>query len=152
MTNLGQEKYKDANGRDIAASQVDVLAAYQHVADGFYRWTCGRCHAEHADRACGWPISGQVIRCEQHTPAFGDRNETGCGAMNLLVRTNCGEIDVALAGMWRVPDRDKELERLKGVIELNEKAVLEVKRQLTALVNNALATWRLPLEDQKVHA
>ena len=74
---------------NVDAAVIEYLAPYRHLSDGFYRWECGQCKSEHGDRACGWPISGQVMRCNK------------CGQMNLLVRTNCAAIDEALGGMWR---------------------------------------------------
>ena len=77
MKNLFQERYKDDNGHPIDASKVEVLASCTHIADGFYKWSCGKCNAEHDSRACGWPIAGQVLECKE------------CKTMNLLVRTDC---------------------------------------------------------------
>lgn len=137
MINLQQEKYKTDNGQEIDASVVEVLGSYQHIADGFYNWTCGRCSTQRTDRSCGWPISGQVIRCEK------------CTAMNLLVRTNCAEIDEALSGKWRAPERDAELERLRGIVEINESKVRDVKQRLSPEVRTVIANWRLPAELQQ---
>lgn len=137
LTNLGQEKYKDDNGREIEASAVDVLGPYKHIAIGFYRWTCGRCGEEHGGRSCGWPISGQVMLCGK------------CSAMNLLVRTNCVEIDEALSGKWRTPERDAELERLRGVVGINDQTVRDIKQRLLSTVSAAISNWRLPIELQR---
>lgn len=85
FTTLGQKFYKDDNGRDVDASLVQFLAPYLHVCDGFYNWECGRCGREDSSRACGWPIAGQVLKC------------SGCGAMNLLVKTNTVELDALVS-------------------------------------------------------
>lgn len=109
-----QEKYKDDNGHEITAEKVQVLAPYQHIADGFYRWQCGSCDKEHGSRACGWPISGQVLKCD------------GCRKMNLLVRTNCEEIDKAFGSYLANEERTKELERLRGIEKYNAEQVAKI--------------------------
>src|SRR5208283_2666104 len=97
MNNLQQVKYKDENGREIDASSVEVLAPYMHVADGFYNWTCGACGSAHATRSCGWTIQGQVLPCDT------------CKKMNLLVKTNCEEIQQLMQREWDDEERKVEL-------------------------------------------
>lgn len=129
FTMLDQEAYKDDNGRDVAASEVDFIAPYKHICDGFYNWECGRCRREHSSRSCGWSIAGQVLKCE------------GCGAQSLLVKTNTIQIDELVKtkneldlGLMRLAsDRtafdaevkraaDRRIEQLKGPLRrlLNE--------------------------------
>ena len=100
---LNQESYKDDNGKEIPASKVQCLAPYKHIVDGFYKWECGRCGKEHGSRSCGWPIAGQVLECD------------GCQTMNLLVKTNCEEIDKAFGLFIHMEERNKELTRLVNI-------------------------------------
>lgn len=88
---MGQEFYKDDNGREISAALVEFISPYQHLVDGFYRWECGGCKNEDGSRSCGWPIAGQVLRC------------SNCQALNLLVKTNTVELD-------KLVGRNNELE------------------------------------------
>ena len=81
FTILGQKEYKDDNGNSISAEKIEFIAPYKHIVDGFYEWECGQCGNKHGCRSCGWPIAGQVLRCEK------------CGFMNLLVKTNTAELD-----------------------------------------------------------
>lgn len=119
---LLQEAYKDHNGGDIAADRVQVLAPYQHVVDGFYHWQCGSCGHGHGSRACGWPISGQVLKCDE------------CKKMNLLVRTNCVEIDKAFGSYLGNEERKKELERLQGIEKFNDEQIANIRRELLTKV------------------
>ncbi len=92
FTTLAQGDYVNSNGNPVAASTVQALAPYRYIADGFYEWECGACKAKHTSRSCGWPIAGQVLICEDRGmdhPTAGD----GCGAHNLLVKTNVKELD-----------------------------------------------------------
>ena len=131
MNNLLQEKYKDDNGHDFEASDVQCLAPYKHLSDGFYRWTCGSCFHEHSSRSCGWPISGQVLRCDS------------CQRMNLLVRTNCIEIDEAMSGKFRAPDRDAELERLRDIEKFNEVALSRIRGELLRRIELSVINLRV---------
>lgn len=129
---LGQSLYKDENGQDIAADRVRALAPYRHIADGFYNWQCGHCCQTHNGRA-GWAISGQVLRCES------------CDSMNLLVRTNCIEIDTALAGKWRSVEMEQENERLKNIRQYNEQQLVILKREILAQVARAVNSEQMKL-------
>lgn len=116
FTTLGQEFYKDDNGRDVAASTVEFLAPYLHVCDGFYKWECGRCRRSEDSRACGWPIAGQVLKCG------------GCGALNLLIKTNTVELDA--------------LVRKKNQLEIGLQDLARDQEQFNAEVTRA-ATHRI---------
>lgn len=133
---LQQTSYKDGNGHGINSSAVQVLAAYRHICDGFYDWACGSCVFEHHSRTCGWPIAGQVLKCES------------CGKMNLLVRTNCIEIDALMRRNMEVEYDKKELERLKDIEKYNEAQVNQIKSQLWNVVQSALSQ-RLPAPSTK---
>jgi hypothetical protein len=124
---LQQAQYKDDNGRDIDASNIEYLAPYRHIADGFYRWECGQCKYEHSERSCGWPISGQVMRCQK------------CGQMSLLVRTNCAAVDEALSGMWRSAEQADENARLKDIQRYNTEQVADIRRRVLWAVQQAVA-------------
>ncbi len=130
VNNLLQKKYKDDNGHEFDAADVQCLAPYTHIADGFYNWTCGICHHDHSSRSCGWPISGQVLHCD------------GCKRMNLLVRTNCVEIDEAMSGKFRAPERDRELERLQGIEQFNEKQLSRIRAELLRRIEMSLVNLR----------
>lgn len=127
FTTLGQAQYKSDNGHDIDAATVEYLAPYAHVADGFYSWECGQCKHKHSSRSCGWPISGQVLRCDK------------CGQMSLLVRTNCAALDEALTGLWRSKEMEDENERLKGIERFNAEQVVAMKRDVMRAVQQAVA-------------
>jgi hypothetical protein len=133
MKNLQQEKYKDDNGRDIEASKVEVLAPYKYHVDGFYQWTCPTCGFDHNSRSCGWPISGQVLACDQ------------CHVKTLLVRTNCIEIDEVLQGKWRSEERDKENERLKGIEKYNADELQKIRFKILGIVEQAIASAKVTL-------
>ncbi len=94
---LGQIEYKDHQGNPIAASEISFIAPYKHIADGFYNWCCVGCGTEHSNRSCGWPIAGQVLRC------------SGCGSMNLLVKTNTIELDQCFGKHLQLEDRELTL-------------------------------------------
>lgn len=114
---LLQDSYKSDHGADVQAATVEVLAPYKHVFDGFYRWECGACQHEHASRACGWPISGQAIKCD------------GCGKINLLVRTNCEEIDKAFGAYLGNAEREKELARLRDIEKYNDEKLASIRAE-----------------------
>lgn len=126
FTTLLQAQYKDENGCDVDAAVVEYLAPYRHRVDGFYQWQCGQCKEEHRIRSCGWPISGQVLRCQK------------CGQMNLLVRTNCAAVDEALSGMWRSAEQADENARLKAILQFNCEQVVAIKRDVLSAVRQAV--------------
>lgn len=134
MNNLAQKVYEDDNGREFPAGQVDCLAPYTHHADGFYSWTCGGCGVEHRDR--WWNISGRVLKCgDGRNQAFGDTQIVqGCGKMNLLVRTNCTEINTAVSGMWQQAEVAKENERLKDIVKWNEDQFRKIRADIFRLL------------------
>jgi hypothetical protein len=125
---LNQESYKDSSGKDIPSSKIQCLAPYKHMVDGFYNWECGLCGREHGSRSCGWPIAGQVLECD------------GCKAMNLLVKTNCEEIDKAFGLFIKMEERDKELTRLVNI----EQELNMLKARLTGNIIQGLT--------ERVHA
>jgi hypothetical protein len=140
MQNLLQDKYKDDNGHDFAAADVQCLAPYKHIADGFYHWTCGICFHDHASLSCGWAISGQVLKCG------------ACSRLNLLVRTNCIEIDEAMSGKFRALDRDRELERLQGIEKFNEGELSRLRGELLRRLEMAIVNLRTPDLSRSVDA
>ena len=87
MTNLQQEVYEDDNGIAVPVDKVDGLGTFNHVCDGFFRWTCGNCGEEHSNRM--FRIAGVVVKCQP-----------GCGRNILLVRTNCTAVTEALQKKW----------------------------------------------------
>lgn len=124
MKHLQQEKYETEAGNPINAEAIDFLASYTYIADGFYNWVCGGCGKEHTDR---WiTVSGRAHEC------------TGCGKLNLLVRTNCTEINEALQGKWRAPEREKELARLKGVEVLNNDKLAQLRYKILSEVGKMI--------------
>ena len=107
MTNLHEKEYPDEHGKPVAAADITCLGSYKHHMDGFFNWTCGRCGKEHNSR--WWHISGVVWYCGRARilsldmgGGQGDKiaYEDGCGAKNLLVRTNCAEITESLVKKW----------------------------------------------------
>lgn len=105
FTTLGQTGYVNDNGVATDPDEVEFLAPYKHVVDGFYTWECGNCSQSHGSRSCGWPISGQVIACES------------CKKKNLLVRTNTNEISEALALAFRREEVEIDLARKRAESE-----------------------------------
>lgn len=121
---LAQPKYKGDNGQDLDSSQVDVLTPYKFIADGFHHWECGICRFDHFARSCGWPISGQVLACKS------------CFKMNLLVRTNCIELDTLMKRNFETEYDKNELERLRGIEEYNAEKIAEIRRKIVQAVQN----------------
>lgn len=140
MTNLGQTEYEDDNGHPISAEKVDCLAPYTFICDGFYRWTCGRCGKRTCDR--WYSPSGRVVKCEDGSPGFSgediDENMRGCGAMNLLVRTNCKEVAQVMSTKYEADERWKENERLRGIVKYNEDKIHEVAQRLVGAIDTAV--------------
>ncbi len=124
LTNLGQEQYEDENGFPFPASKVDALAPYTHIADGFYDWTCGACGAEHHDRH--FKFSGRVSACKK------------CDKMNLLVRTNCAELNELIGEKWESGERDQELNRLRGIKALNDAEIAKIRTQVYEEIRQAV--------------
>lgn len=129
MKNLSQEKYKDENGHEVDAATVQALAPYTHIVDGFYNWSCGSCGTDHSSRSCGWPIMGQVLECHS------------CAKMNLLVPTECDAIVNMRKLQWNSKERDEECLRLQGIEKYNEDKLLEIKRNLLAVIQQAVHTF-----------
>lgn len=146
MNNLAQTTYKNDNGNPVDAGTVEVLAAYKHIADGFYNWDCSKCGHGHSSRSCGWPIAGQVLACDK------------CKSMNLLVRTNCEETDKALRLLFQNEEREKELARLRGIEQLNKSELAGIQGTVYSFVHGALmvsiqkATDTAVVENSKIRA
>lgn len=126
IPNLKQEFYKDHNGHAISRDAAEYLAAYDHVIDGFYHWSCGGCSEKYTDRACGWHIAGQIIECQK------------CHAMNLLVRTDFDWINERLGKAGLEEEQARELERLKGVERLNAEDIQRIRQEIYDKVQQAL--------------
>lgn len=104
---LGQLNYKDDNGNPISSREIDYIAPYRHIVDGFYEWECGNCKARQSSRSCGWPIAGQVLKCTESSNMGGSPN--GCGKMNLLVKTNTEELDECFSNKLKLERREQEI-------------------------------------------
>ena len=115
FTMLGQKTYKDHNGNEISADEIHAIAPYKYVADGFYHWQCGACGKEHASRACGWAVAGQVLKCQPSDYSTGG-SSYGCGKMSLLVKTNTVDIDAALSQKNQLDEREKEIVKKEKVL------------------------------------
>ena len=146
MKNLLQDKYEDDNGHPFEASEIDCLAPYTHIADGFYHWTCGLCGQEHSDR--WWNISGRVVKCgDGRSEALGEhRVLQGCGKMNLLVRTNTKEITEALSSKWKSAEMEAENERLKNITKYNDEQFRRIRGEVMNTVEQALTAAKFKLE------
>ena len=146
MKNLLQDKYEDDNGHPFEAEKIDCLAPYTHIADGFYRWTCGFCGEEHSDR--WWSISGRVLKCgDGRSEALGEsRILHGCGKMNLLVRTNTTEVTEALVGKWKSVETEKENERLQDIVKYNDEQFRRIRGEVLNTVEQALSASKFKLE------
>lgn len=105
---LNQKEYKDDNGRPISGDVIEYITTYQYILDGFYKWQCAKCDAVHQSRA-HWAISGQVLKCEKS--GMDDKEVKGCGAMNLLVKTNCDELDEVYGNKNIIQREMEELRR-----------------------------------------
>ena len=125
MKRLQQEKYH-SNNKDWLPEQIQTLASYQHIADGFYTWECGHCAAEHSSRSCGWPIAGEVEPCG------------GCKFVNLLVSTATIELNELRKRKWAEDSVFKELEELRGIQKYNSDQVIALKRELWNTVEAAM--------------
>jgi hypothetical protein len=124
MKHLQQEKYETEGGAPINAEAIDHLASYTYIADGFYNWMCSGCGLEHNDR---WiAVSGRVHEC------------SGCGKMNLLVRTDCTAIQDALQGKWQSEERDKELVRLRGIQQYNQDQLAQLRYKILGEVGKTI--------------
>jgi hypothetical protein len=135
----------------LKPEEIDCLAPYQYMCDGFLTWECGRCGKEHATRM--FRTAGLVVQCGRgfalypHPVQGGDplpekktgmRYEGGCGARNLLVRTNCLEINEVLQRKWKQDEIAKENERLKGIVRYNEEVLGKIVRFLKIDMEKAL--------------
>jgi hypothetical protein len=148
MTNLQDKEYEDDHGKPVPAEKVTCLGSYTHHCDGFFQWTCGKCGVQHNNRWCH--ISGIVWYCGTPrtiylvgTNADGLANtkivyDDGCGALNLLVRTNCKEITESLVKKWEETERWKENEKLRGIVHFNEEKLNEIRREVVNAVSQAL--------------
>ena len=64
--------------------------------------------------------------------------EDGCGAKNLLVRTNCAEITESLVKKWEETERWKENEKLRGIQKFNHDKIWEIYRKMMRATEVAL--------------
>jgi len=124
MTNLQQLKYEDEDGREILADNIDCLAPFTHIADGFYNWTCGRCGVENSDR--WYKISGRVVKCRC------------CQKLNLLVRTDCDNVASLQMRQREFEELTLEVKRLKDIEKLNDDQLLKIKQEVLKLVEDAI--------------
>ena len=129
MKRLQQDTYHNDH-KDWLPIQIQTLAAYQHIGDGFYVWECGSCWYEHSSRTCGWPIAGQVESCEQ------------CKSINLLVSTLTDEINELRSRKWAEESVMKELEELRGIQKYNADQLIALKRELWDAVESAMRKVR----------
>ena len=102
---LSQEKYKDDNGHDLDASEVEHIGTYKHVCDGFYSWRCSACGHVQGSRSCGWSIAGMVEACPQ------------CGTKNLLLRNDIDWINDRLSEVGSLDCEVRKLKREKEELE-----------------------------------
>lgn len=126
---LAQKKYKDHNGSDIDASEVDCITTYDHVIDGFYTWYCTNCGAEHSSRACGWQIMGQVLVCEK------------CKKNNLLLYSGIDRISKAFKYSELMESEKGLIEQLE---ERTKKAELIASR-IQANLNNIMHSVQIKM-------
>ena len=148
MTNLSDKEYEDEHGKMVPSEQIDCLGSYKYHCDGFFQWTCGRCGVQHASR--WYRVAGLVWYCGRPRTTYfetigPDRlsipftvYDEGCGAKNLLVRTNCAEITESLTKKWEETERWKENEKLRGIQKLNHDKVWEIYREMMRAAEVAL--------------
>jgi len=79
-----QKEYVDHNGNKMSVEKVENISTYKHIMDGFYTWVCSNCRNKHDTRSSGWPISGQILKCEE------------CKKLNLLLRSDTDEVNKAI--------------------------------------------------------
>ena len=128
----------------LRPKDIDCLAPYEYMCVGFLTWECGRCGKEHSTRM--FKTAGVVIQCGRGVSIYdarlekktGVRYEDGCGARNLLVRTNCLEINEMLQGKWRQDEAIRENERLRGIVRYNEEVLARITRFLQTDLEKAL--------------
>jgi len=128
---LNQTTYLDDQGHSIEAAKVDFIAPYQYGFDGFYKWQCGSCKFERATRSCGWSIAGQVLECES------------CHKRNLLVKTNCTEIDECIGMKNRLEVEIAELKHNQDKFQTHLKyAVAQKLAPLSTVIDGLLRDFR----------
>ena len=146
------ENYDNGGPIRLKPEEIDCLAPYEHTGDGLLAWECGRCGAEHSTRM--FKSAGVVLRCGREVPVFpsslsrGEREEVehklgvryrgGCGARNLLVHTNCTEINGMLKERRRQDEAMRENERLRGIMKYNEEVLAKIVRFLKMDMDRAL--------------
>ena len=124
---LSQEKYKDSNGGNLLASEIDYITTYKHVCDGFYHADCAACGNELGSRSCGWSIAGMVETCGK------------CGKRNLFLRN---DIDWVNEQLEKASSQDCEIRTLKRQVE-----ELEIYRDSEpAQLNKEVQTLKSKLE------
>jgi len=130
---LSQEFYKTDDGHEISAAEVDCITSYEYIMDGFYKWQCAGCGNIFSSRAVT-NIAGLVLKCHDRrsNERMGDVKEftPGCGKMNLLVKTNCEELDKCFGNSLELEREKKNLDRLKEI----ETQYFYLKEQLPAKI------------------
>ena len=138
FTLLAQKEYVDDQGHPVLATTVEI-APYTHIADGFYKWECGSgsCRALHASRSCGWPVAGQVLRCEK------------CGTLNLLVKTNVKELDECFGMKIRLEEDSSALKReQEAFYQLIERSARQKLQHLLPVLDKLVEEIRHTLAQQ----
>ena len=123
---LEQKFYKDDNGRPIESNKIQSIGIIKYGSDGFYHWQCVDCNSVTSSRSCGWAIAGQVIQCDT------------CGVLCLLLRTDTDYITELCEQRYKSEERDKELERLKGIELINNNMIREISMKFHTSVTEAL--------------
>lgn len=154
MKCLQDDKYEnyDRKGEDdrwIPAEQITCLAPYKYICDGFLTWECGKCGKEHSDRM--FSTSGVVVQCGRPRDVYGNAKDGtlsekplglvydgGCGALNLLVRTNCLAISEALKKQWEFDEDWKANQHIKDILKFNDEQLSEVAQEISRAAINAV--------------
>ena len=133
MKRLQQKEYENygKGPKRLGPRGIDCLAPYEPTGDGLLTWECGKCGREHPTRM--FRVAGVTV-----LPIGGAAFDGGCGAMNLLVRTNCREIEETLQGKWKQDGVIKENERLRGIAKYNEETIGKIVRFLKGSIGRAL--------------
>jgi len=135
FTTLNQTTFKDHQGNDIGPESIEFIAPYKHIVDGFYEWECGNCGIKHSDRACGWSISGQVLKCR-------------CGKMNLLVKTNIDELNQWMGKNLTLTELDRQIkEKQEHLDQYVFKSSLKTLTEAHEKYQRAQQEWNIALSN-----
>ena len=113
---LSQASYKDENGKDVPANEVDNITTYKYIADGFYKWVCAECGEVTGSRSCGWQIMGQVLGCPK------------CGEKNLLLWNGTNDLQI-----WKLKQCDVDFAKMASEIDNIGYKALNLGRELRKL-------------------